>query len=411
MFQFIAVLTFLYRMASSRWMFVCGVTFVFLLTSVMLWSETIPHLFIALPSRSAKAVFKNQRPVFKKERTVLTSPLIPTTTSLVFLPSNARGKCKEKRHVIYVRIPKTGSSTMTHLMWRFGNRRDLRFLLPRPGFEGSENRLSVKHFHLPNPRKYCDLMANHVIYDFANFKPYFPPDVVYISLLREPMNQLYSTIYYLNFNIPGENKVKNYLLNPEKYEPRSRTRSFTHNPMMSYFGLSPSLFRSVDKIQQKISEIDKKFAVVLILENLDESLVLLKRKLCWTTNDILYVVKNKNWRKPAVNITVQDYEKLKNWSMADYMLYEHFVAKLQRSIENEGEDFQQELSLFRSIKRQFREFCRSRNSNQTLTIASSKFSATFHVPYRHCQRLASDGRRVLADIRRQQKPKNFCNSN
>ncbi|XP_064617364.1 galactosylceramide sulfotransferase-like [Liolophura sinensis] len=400
-------------MASPRSMFLCLTACVFLLTVVMLWSKIILHLSIAVPPRSTKAVFKYHRPVLRKEGKLFSRPLLSTlssTKALVPSPINAHAKCKEKRHVIYVRIPKTGSSTMTHLMWRFGNQRGLRFLLPRPGFEGSENKLSLNKFYLPNSRKYCDLMANHVIYDYANFKRYFPADVVYISLLREPMNQLYSTIYYLNFNIQGDNKVKNYLLKPEKYEPKSGSRSLTHNPMMSYFGLAPSYFRNVDKIRQKIAEIDEKFAMVLVLEKLDESLVLLKRKLCWTTNDILYMIKNKNWKKPVVNITDEDYKRLKNWSMADYILYEHFLGKLQRSIETEGEDFQQELSLFRSIKRQFKEFCQRGNSNQTLTIASSKFSASFKVPYRNCQRLASRGPLVLDDIRRQQKLKNFCNS-
>lgn len=331
------------------------------------------------------------------------------TTAPDHYPSNRHGKCEEKRHVIYVRIPKTGSSTMTYLIWRFGNARGLRFLLPRPGFQDTQYKLTFRKFYLPNANNSCDLMANHVVYDYANFKRYFPGDVVFLSLLRDPMDQLYSTIYYLNYDIPGENKVKKYLINPVKYEPKYGYRFFSHNPMMSYFGLDPRHFQNADKIRQKIAEIDEKFALVLILEKFDESLVLLKRNLCWTTNDILYMVQNKNRKKPVVNITVEDTQKLRKWSMADYALYEHFLRKLQRSIEAEGEDFQQELSAFRNIQRQFVEFCRSSTSNQTLTIGSSKFSAEFTVPYKDCQWMTTRGRIVLNDIRRHHELTNFCN--
>ncbi|XP_064617365.1 galactosylceramide sulfotransferase-like [Liolophura sinensis] len=376
-------------------------------------SETVSCYFSKATPSLTRSIIKGLWSDRDKQSAVFTLPPKVSASSFTTAPekshSNAHAKCKEKRHVIYVRIPKTGSSTMTYLIWRFGNSRGLRFLLPRPGFQDTQHKLTFRRFYLPNANKYCDLMANHVIYGYANFKRYFPADVVFVSLLREPMDQLYSTIYYLNYNIPGENKVKNYLLDPVKYEPKSGYRFFTHNPMMSYFGLAPSYFRNVDKIRQKIAEVDDRFAMVLILEKFDESLVLLKRKLCWTTNDILYMVQNENRKKPVVNITAQDKENLKNWSMADYTLYEHFLSKLQRSIETEGEDFQQELSLFRAIQRQFVEFCRSPNSNQTLRIASSKFSAKFKVPYRDCQWMATRGRHVLQDIRRQQSLTNFCN--
>ena len=85
----------------------------------------------------------------------------------------------------------------------------------------------------------------------------------------------------------------------------------------------------------------------MISDYFDESVVLLKRLLCWEFDDILYHKANKRIdEERAVDLSEDAKENIKRWNKADVFLYQHFNQTFWRKIQLEGEDFYNDLATF-----------------------------------------------------------------
>ena len=97
--------------------------------------------------------------------------------------------------------------------------------------------------------------------------------------------------------------------------------------------------------------------------------------------------------------------KHRKWSTADYVMYEYYSAKLSRTVQMLGDDFQAEVQHYRSVKERVRNHCknlcqsdvvhRMRSLRQTdvmraflnsnrLTLAASEWSVEFSISYTDC---------------------------
>ena len=102
----------------------------------------------------------------------------------------------------------------------------------------------------------------------------------------------------------------------------------------------------------------------MVLEHLYESLVLLRRKFCWSLHDILHLhlfasqnyFKKKSYKTEANQALLQRHQE---WSPVDYALYEHFAAKLKKEIEDGGKDLQAEVENFHRVNQDVANFCTS----------------------------------------------------
>jgi len=103
---------------------------------------------------------------------------------------------------------------------------------------------------------------------------------------------------------------------------------------------------------------------VLIYEHLDESLVLMKRRLCWQLDDILYLkfhhTSENNWNN---NNTSKELRKnLRKWNQADVELYEFFNASLWTEIGYEGKEFWSDLQEFKDVQKNIEIDCLRKNN-------------------------------------------------
>ena len=57
-------------------------------------------------------------------------------------------------------------------------------------------------------------------------------------------------------------------------------------------GLDHRNYENYTHIQHSINSLDKDFNLVLILEHFDESLIMLRRRLCWNIDDVVYFTTN-----------------------------------------------------------------------------------------------------------------------
>ncbi|KAI0242111.1 hypothetical protein LSAT2_014850 [Lamellibrachia satsuma] len=107
--------------------------------------------------------------------------------------------------------------------------------------------------------------------------------------------------------------------------------------------------------------VDEKFDLVLIMEHIDESLVLMKRRLCWTLKDILYLPLLVEKYEGKANGKEEDQEQLiarhRDWSPIDYAIYDHFARKLQTQIAFEN-NLDDEVEMFRQARNRTTNFCR-----------------------------------------------------
>ena len=133
------------------------------------------------------------------------------------------------------------------------------------------------------------------------------------------------------------------------------------NGMFFDLGLRTSEYEKEIAITSAIFDLQKKFTLILIYEYLDESLVLLKRKLCWEMDDIIYFDSLFPRDMQIMNFTVSRAAKdaVQKWNMADFMLYDFFNATLWEEIRNE-KNFSAELAHFKARRKEIEVHCKKK---------------------------------------------------
>ena len=123
-------------------------------------------------------------------------------------------------------------------------------------------------------------------------------------------------------------------------------------------GLNMKDFNNDSIVDQFINNIVSDFHHMLITEYLDESLIVMRRKLCWDISDIFYIsrtVRTYTYKtKPLQGLLRQ---KLTQWNEIDVKLYELFNQTLWKNIAQYGEDFWQEVEFFKSQRDRTLAFC------------------------------------------------------
>lgn len=186
-----------------------------------------------------------------------------------------------------------------------------------------------------------------------------PNDTVYVTILRDPVTQFESTFSYMGFGHllglsnhtdplttffenPKETLI-NYVLTQD-LRIHSERLKLIRNGMFFDLGLEPKDFEDEAKINLTIKRFDSEFHLVMLMEHFDESLVLLKRLLCWDSNDMLYFQLNERKHKQKrTHFTTDLTRKIRSWSNADVRLYQHFQEVFYQILAKQGEDFNEEV--------------------------------------------------------------------
>lgn len=302
--------------------------------------------------------------------------------------------CWPHKHVAFVKVHKAGSTTILNLMYRFALRRNLTIALPK----GTNyiNKYGTVHRSLlmPSHTQKYDLLCNHVVYNKRAFNVVMYHDTITFAIIRDPFEQFFSAFqfYHLLYkvgyleNIKGIGAVTQYLVNPKLYEPKIPGQCYTDNRMSFDLGLEPRYNRDPILIHRFVRDLDKDLGLVMLMEHMDESMVLLKRLLCWDTKDIILMKQNamkyehgllKNGRQKMLH---------RKWAQADYILYDYFSTKFWARIHEQGLDFHEEVKAYASIRRDVVEFCEMKKPLET-QINETKWSDSFIFTDEDCQHL------------------------
>ncbi|XP_052783665.1 galactosylceramide sulfotransferase-like isoform X2 [Mya arenaria] len=331
-------------------------------------------------------------------------------------PSTTKKVDRAVRHVAFLKVHKTGSSTAQNIFLRFGWNHNLTFVLPpaKNPF-GFPNIISLREGPtssnvLPPPAgKHHEILCNHVIYNRTSFRTYLPRNTFYVGILREPYECFKSTLNYLRpsyifLRTESQAPGTEYLKDPLKYEPKKSMTSYTNNRMAVELGCPDSLVKSKnsDQIMNFIKQTDQDFGLVIIAEMFEESILLLKRYLNWSIKDALYLDKNIAHRKSASALVgPYDRELYKQWATIDYALYDHFYIRLRQQIRKEGNDFDEELLHFAEIRRMTTEFCTAtkKYKDATLVVKESKWNEKFELSHSYCILLQKQEMPFVQEIR------------
>ena len=243
--------------------------------------------------------------------------------------------------MVFLKTHKTGSSTITNILNRYADLRELRVALPALGFY---------RFRWPMPFNWAavdlwrmngetaNVLRNHARYYRPAMNVIMKNNTKYVTILRNPVDQWESTFNYMEFssslNLSDDGTpMDTFLSNPHVYLRNMviRLKTFpeslnlVRNGMFFDLGLPPRLYEDAKAIDLEIEKIEKDFSLVLIMEYFDESLVLLKREFCWDLDDILYVKFNqRQGRNKTDPLPEHLIKKIRAWNAADVLLYEHF---------------------------------------------------------------------------------------
>lgn len=330
--------------------------------------------------------------------------------------------CTRKENILFLKTHKTGGSTITNILNRYGESRELTFVLPRVG----ENRLDWPWFFQKN--SYFELngstpniLCNHARYSYENMRAVMPNDTIFVTILRSPVAQFESSFSYMtldqilgmkNSSNPIEEFFKdpdgvlvNYVLTQDLRINSDRLK-LIRNGMFYDLGLESKDFENTTKIQDMIKQLENQFHLVMLTEYFEESIVLLKRLLCWDLDDMVYFSlkqRTSGWKR---NISEPLKEKIEKWSAADVALYNHFNTTFWTILKNLGQDFKDEIAALRARNMEMLELCIRKEHSQSAdlfqTAETKQFKIRYDIPHaarQLCSRMTWDEIKYLKHLR------------
>ena len=267
--------------------------------------------------------------------------------------------CKPVNNILFLKTHKTGSSTVTNILNRYGDTRDLMFAVPSVR--------ATYSFFWPHPfqlrfaqafGRAPNILCNHARYNKVPMNWLFPKETTrYITLLREPTQHFESifNFFRLDKRFLGLRNVmsplQTFLQNATFYLKQAKNitglLNLIKNPALFELGLDTKYHSNFTVVQNYVRFLQQEFDLVMLMEYFDESLVLLKRRFCWKIEDILYFKLNERMDKHKQNLPEKVKEDIRIWNSGDVLLYDVFNKTLWKMIREEGADFFKDLALFR----------------------------------------------------------------
>ncbi|PFX26117.1 Galactose-3-O-sulfotransferase 3 [Stylophora pistillata] len=299
--------------------------------------------------------------------------------------------CTPQKSIAFLKTHKTGSSTLTNILNRYADLRELSIALPREhlyrfGWPGYFSWRSVDMFRLNGQPAH--ILCNHARYYRPAMDIVMQSDTKYITILRDPANQFESTFNYMElyrdlnlakFSNPMEVFLKNPYGHLQNLTKRVRSlpesMNLVRNGMFFDLGFSSLMgSRKDSELHNAIANIEKEFSLVLIMEYFDESLVLLKREFCWDLDDVIYIKQNQRKygnNTSHKNISARLKHRIRNWNRADALLYKHFNKTFWEKVKQHGRGFYQDLA---ELKRKNLEMYRDCVSPEEVTETAFRLS-------------------------------------
>jgi len=277
--------------------------------------------------------------------------------------------CTPVTKISFAKTHKTGGSTLQNILLRYGFKHGHRIALPhKHWFFSLENQFKadmVANFSWSKNRKF-DIIASHSLWDPKEVDKVIGKPSVKFSLLRDPVDAFESGFVYMGigkYHKSGTeidiNEYANQIL-MLRYPQRAPKAHFDVGESLWDLGLSNEKLKDQQAVSNKILELENQLDLILISERFDESLILLKDKLCWNLEDVAYIRQNERTQKHKSKMTSKTREILREWLWADYQLYIYFKEKFEKTIgEIDTTYLQSELEQLQYLNNNLKEKCQA----------------------------------------------------
>lgn len=333
--------------------------------------------------------------------------------------------CTEKTKFVFIKCMKCATETMGTIIRRFGLVRNLNFVVPvKNNIYLGWPFLIEETDYRPSKRPF-NILMEHAIYNRTRMEKIMGNNTLYITIIREPWHRLTSSYSYfgLGYVVDPVVNFSKYVQNIQKYDdiymaPQKRPFrycfpngfSVVKNLMAHCLGMPLGFPEGRGDISlndaaviQYIQELEANFSLVMIADYFPESLVLLKRLMCWNLKDILHHSSNVGKHGlHEITPNIEEFQMYYNFSRIDFIIYKHFNKSFWRKIRQQGPEFFNEVNHFKVVQLLMERFCFIENNanskGQYITIPESKFNLEFNISSEECGYMS---RYLLEDIRKQ----------
>lgn len=212
-----------------------------------------------------------------------------------------------------------------------------------------------------------DILCSRMRFHLSELKKVMPPDPIFITILRDPVQTFESVYSYHSSSIPAFTSARSsagnksalsvFLASPETFwDPKNPNNGLAKNPMTFDLGLNSQVWNS--SWSADLALLEETFQLVMIAEHFDESLVLLGALLNLELEELAYVRLNSRSIKDVTPLDDATKAKIKSWNYLDVLVYDFFVQIFWEKAKQYGlERLKGEVELLRESTERIRQKC------------------------------------------------------
>lgn len=341
---------------------------------------------VAHPEASARSLPAATNEAHTDHREATRRHILTTVRNITAIP---------RKRIYFLKTHKCASTTVQRVILMYALKHNLSLALPTAGAHNFfPNSYSPENAKRTCAHPHFEVMAAHARFDSSAIG-YMPGDTFFLSIVRDPAEQMESVYHYFLVDMCGDPRFQNvsfadHVLSLTEQGTASEEAANLANPcgwtelrflQLYDLGLNLSTSPNKDVVVKHVDMLDKVFHLVLVDENLDEGLILMRDMLQWTTDDIIYF-KNNFRARASEPLSEKIRQAAYAWNWADKMLYDHFKAKMDAEIRRQEQ----------YLREQVRELRKRQASHYDRCIAGVDLSS------RAMDTVARVGSYILSDI-------------
>ncbi|XP_077991545.1 galactosylceramide sulfotransferase-like [Glandiceps talaboti] len=261
--------------------------------------------------------------------------------------------CQSLKNIVFIKTAKTGGSTMSTIIYRYGLKHDLT-VATDPNQDSLIHEDETRQHYIIQTYNCSDfpgynIMASHIFYNRPAMEE-IVQNAKYVTIIRSPLTRLKSSFYFSGKDTPFHNASNPFGEYVKQQYDKFMTAQIVHDFRAYIPRFRLPVTNDPAKLMPELERLDSELDLVMITEYYDESLILLKKLMCWEFEDIVYAVSMKAHTIYQPPITPQMADMITEMSLRDIQFYNYFNETFWKKVNNYDGDFSSDLETFRNLK-------------------------------------------------------------